>query len=118
MLFRSSATNNETGGFQAPVPSRPFSLNGGSWGAWEIAVRYSDTNLNWNPTRVASTTTLAGLTGGEERILAVGLNWYLNRTVRVMIDDNIVTVKKGTATIPNRDGQNFNEVGIRLQFAN
>jgi phosphate-selective porin OprO/OprP len=116
--YSASATNNEVGGFNAPIPSRPFSLNGGSWGAWEIAVRYSDTDLNWNPTRVASTTTLAGLTGGEERVLALGLNWYLNRTVRVMIDDNIVSVKKGTATIANRDGQDFNEFGIRLQFAN
>ena len=35
-----------------------------------------------------------------------------------MLDDNIVTVKKGTAAIPNRDGQDLNIVGVRLQFAN
>lgn len=48
----------------------------------------------------------------------MGVNWYLNRNVRLMIDDNIIKVKKGTAAIPNRDGQNLNVLGVRLQFAN
>ena len=117
-VYSPSAINNEVGGFNMPVPSRPFSLNGDSWGAWEFVARYSDTNLNWNGTQAANTTQLAGILGGDERVLALGLNWYLNRTVRLMLDDNIVTVKKGTAAIPNRDGQSLNIVGVRLQFAN
>jgi phosphate-selective porin OprO/OprP len=110
-------------GFGAPVPSRPFSLSGGSWGAWEVAARYSDTNLNWNASQTALTNTagtshLAGVLGGEERAVDLALNWYPNRNVRLMIDDLIVSVKKGTAAIPNRDGQDLNIVGVRLQFAN
>ena len=50
--------------------------------------------------------------------MALGINWYLNRNVRVMLDDNIVTVNKGTAAIPNRDSQDLNIVGLRVQFAN
>jgi phosphate-selective porin OprO/OprP len=121
--YSPSAINNEVGGFNAPVPSRPFSLSGDSWGAWEIAVRWSDTDLNWNPSQTAITNTtgtsrLAGITGGDEQIVTLGLNWYLNRNVRVMINDNIVHVKKGTAALPDRDGQDLNIFGIRLQFAN
>ncbi len=116
--YTASALNNETGGFQAPIPSRPFSIYGGSWGAWELAVRYANTNLNWHPTQAASTTQLAGILGGEQHVLSVALNWYLNRNVRLMIDDSFVTVKKGTAAIPNRDGQDLNILGVRLQFAN
>ena len=116
--YSPTAINNEVGGFNMPVPSRPFSLNGDSWGAWEFVARYSDTNLNWHSTQLANTSHLAGVLGGDERVLAIGLNWYLNRTVRLMLDDNIITVKKGTAAIPNRDGQDINVVGIRLQFAN
>jgi phosphate-selective porin OprO/OprP len=109
--------------FGQPVPSRPFSLMGGSWGAWELAARYSDTDLSWMKSQTAVTNTLgtsqlAGVLGGEERILDLALNWYPNRNVRVMLDDNIVTVKKGTAAIPNRDGQDLNIIGLRLQFAN
>ena len=116
--YSPSAINNEVGGFNAPVPSRPFSFSGDSWGAWELAARYSDTDLNWNTTQLASPVQLAGITGGDERVLALAVNWYLNRNVRVMLDDNIVTVKKGTALIPNRDGQDLNIVGVRVQFAN
>ena len=116
--YSPAAINNEVGGFNAPVPSRPFSFNGDSWGAWELVARYSNTNLNWNSTQLASTTQLAGVLGGDERVIALGVNWYLNRNVRLMIDDNIITVKKGTAAIPNRDGQSLNVVGVRLQFAN
>lgn len=116
--YTPTALNNETGGFQAPVPSRPFSFSGDSWGMWELAVRYSDTDLNWHTTQLASPTQLVGITGGDERVFAIALNWYLNRNVRLMIDDNIVTVKKGTALIPNRDGQSLNIIGVRLQFAN
>jgi phosphate-selective porin OprO/OprP len=110
-------------GFGIPVPSRPFSLAGDSWGAWEVAARYSDTDLNWmksqtSVTNTLGTSNLAGVLGGEERILDLAVNWYLNRNVRLMLDDNIVTVKKGTATIPNRDGQRLNIIGARLQFAN
>jgi phosphate-selective porin OprO/OprP len=116
--YSPAAINNEVGGFNGPVPSRPFSMSGGSWGAFELVARYSNTDLNWHTNQLATTSQLAGVLGGEERVIALGLNWYLNRNVRVMIDDNIITVKKGTAAIPNRDGQDINVFGVRLQFAN
>jgi phosphate-selective porin OprO/OprP len=110
-------------GFGIPVPARPFSLSGDSWGAWELAARYSTTDLNWMQSRTSvtnllGTSQLAGVPGGEERVLDLAINWYLNRNVRLMLDDNIVTVKKGTAAIQNRDGQDINIIGMRLQFAN
>lgn len=116
--YSPAAINNEVGGFNAPVPSRPFSLSGGSWGAWELVARYSSTNLNWHSGQLASPTQLAGVLGGNESVIALGVNWYLNRTVRLMLDDNIVHVKKGTSALPDRDGQDFNVIGVRLQFAN
>ena len=93
-------------------------MDGGSWGAWELTARYSDTNLNWNTTQLASASNLAGVLGGEQRIVALGINWYLNRNIRVVLDDNIVKVTKGTAALPNRDSQDFNVLGLRVQFAN
>ena len=116
--YSPAAINNEVGGFNAPVPSRPFSLSGDSWGAFELVARYSNTDLNWHTNQAASTSQLAGVLGGQEQVIALGLNWYLNRNVRIMIDDNIIKVKKGTAAIPNRDGQDINVIGVRLQFAN
>jgi phosphate-selective porin OprO/OprP len=116
--YVASALAETQAGYGAPIPSRPFSLDGGSWGAWELTARYSDTDLGWHQTQAASTTQLAGINGGRQRIMALGVNWYLNRNVRMILDDNIVQISKGTAALPDRDSQDFNVVGLRIQYAN
>jgi phosphate-selective porin OprO/OprP len=121
--YSPSALNNEVGGWEGPSAiASPFSLDGDSWGAWELAVRYSDTNLNW---RVLDTVT-PGVAGGREGVVDVALNWYLNKVIRLQMDDLIVHVSKqsavgnpftlGSGISPQ--GQDLNIVGVRLQFAN
>jgi phosphate-selective porin OprO/OprP len=116
--YIASALAETQAGYGAPIPSRPFSLDGGSWGAWELTARYSDTDLGWHETQTASTTQLAGINGGRQRIMAFGVNWYLNRNVRMILDDNVVRISKGIATNLDRDSQDFNVVGLRIQYAN
>jgi phosphate-selective porin OprO/OprP len=116
--YIASAVAETQAGYGAPIPSRPFSLDGNSWGTWELTARYSDTDLNWNRSQLATTTQLAGINGGRQRIMAFGVNWYLNRNVRMILDDNIVRISKGTAALPDRDSQDFNVVGLRIQYAN
>jgi phosphate-selective porin OprO/OprP len=116
--YTTNSLNNETGGFQQPVPSRPFSLSGGSWGAWELVARYSDTDLNWNPNQIGSASQLAGIRGGRETIFDVGINWYMNRNVKLQIHDSFVDVQKGTLAAPSNQSQDLNILGVRLQFSN
>jgi phosphate-selective porin OprO/OprP len=116
--YTTSSLNNETGGFQAPVPSKPFALGTDSWGAWELVARYSSTDLNWNPSQLQTTSQLAGVLGGKEDIFDIGVNWYMNRNIKLQVHDSFITVEKGTAAIPNRDGQDINVVGVRLQYSN
>lgn len=116
--YIASAVAETQAGYGAPIPSRPFSLDGNSWGTWELTARYSDTDLGWHEGQLASTTQLAGINGGRQRIMAFGVNWYLNRNVRMILDDNIVRISKGTAALPDRDSQDFNVVGLRIQYAN
>ena len=123
-VYTPSSIAETQAGFQAPVPSRPFSLAGDSWGAWELTARYTDTNLNWRTDQFLSTTQLAGIAGGEEKIVALGVNWYLNRNIRVVLDDNIIKLSKGSvatsvlAANPGRDSQDINVIGLRFQYAN
>jgi phosphate-selective porin OprO/OprP len=121
-----TSTNNEVGGFGAPKVANPFSLSGDSWGAWELTARYSNTNLNWNATRAANGTIAipgvqAGINGGEEKVFLVGMNWYLNNNVKIVLNDMIVKVDKYSAVshvLANNASQDMNIVGIRLQFSN
>jgi phosphate-selective porin OprO/OprP len=116
-----SATNNEVGGFGAPKVATPFSWKGDSWGAWELTARYSNTDLNWHDQFAATATQQAGINGGEERIVALGVNWYLNNNVKLQVNDLITSVSRYTSTthdLAHRASQDFNTVGIRLQFTN
>jgi len=118
-----SATNNEVGGFGAPRVASPFSWKGDSWGAWELTARYSDTDLNWDDQLAQDPLTgyQGGINGGEERIIALGVNWYLNNNVKLQVNDLITSVNRyGSTThdLANRASQDFNTVGIRLQFTN
>lgn len=116
--YTPNSLNNETGGFQSPVPSQPFSLSGGSWGAWELVARYSDTDLNWNGNQTANASRLAGILGGREKIFDVGINWYMNRNVKLQIHDSFVKVERGSLAAPSNQSQDINILGVRLQFSN
>ena len=78
-------------------------------------------NLNYNPTQLASSSQLAGITGGDERIVTLGVNWYLNRNVKLQVNDMIVKVKRSSSPSPtnfNNMSQDLNILGVRLAFAN
>ena len=72
------------GGYMLTGEARPYDFFGGTFkrpkpassiGAWEIAARYSDINLNSQE-----------VYGGKERNMSVGLNWYMNEHVRLSMN--------------------------------
>jgi len=118
--YQPNATNNEMATFNNPRIITPFSWDGRTWGAWEIAARYSDLDLNWHAGSEGTTCIgplLGCIRGGEQKIWSFGLNWYLNNVTRIMFDYMIVDVNKLNAS-GQQIGQNFNAIGARLQFSN
>jgi phosphate-selective porin OprO/OprP len=94
------------------VPEHPFSLAGGGWGALEIAGRVSTIDLN------NQLATAAGIAGGRQTIYTAGLNWYVNRNVRFMLDYLHGDVTKQISATNFRDaGSNFNAFAMRTQVA-
>jgi phosphate-selective porin OprO/OprP len=113
-----------TGAFDAPPVKRPFDLHGGGWGAFELAVRYSDTDLNYDAGPAGSVPTVATIRGGDQQVITVGLNWYLNPVFRVMLDFDHVRIDRlspnaaAYATPTGAQiGQSFNAVAVRTQAA-
>jgi phosphate-selective porin OprO/OprP len=63
------------GWFGRVRPQRNFAFDGESWGAWELAARFSRLDLD-----------SAGVSGGVLNDVTAGVNWYLNPNMRVMLN--------------------------------
>ncbi len=59
------------------IPNANFNPRAGGLGAWEVAFRVSNVNLN-DPA--------AGFTGGNETDYTAGINWYLNPNVMIKMN--------------------------------
>ncbi|MCC5793234.1 MAG: hypothetical protein JJT85_00680 [Chromatiales bacterium] len=97
--------NFSTGRFSNPRVNRP--LGRGGYGAWEVALRYSQLDLN---SRVADP---SGVIGGEQQNLTFGINWYPNDNLRLML--NWVKVLDVDRPGSQFDGIEPNIVQLRAQ---
>jgi phosphate-selective porin OprO/OprP len=116
--------NNAVGAYRGIVPSKPFSLKGGGWGAWEVAARFSYADLTDN--FVAGTALAAqpsAVNGGKQRGYTLGLNWYPNSLMRVMVNyiHTDFTKANGTAVtgaaLGAPVGAKADALAARLQFS-
>lgn len=74
-------------------PINPFSIKEGGLGAWEIAARYSNLDLNDG----------AALQGGMIDTTTLGINWYLNNNTRLMANYIIVNTDDVDPSGPGAD---------------
>jgi phosphate-selective porin OprO/OprP len=63
------------GEFLRVRPKKNFSLKDKTWGAWEAALRYSFLDLDEDE-----------ISGGILSDVTLGLNWYLNPNMRIMLN--------------------------------
>ncbi|WP_426442263.1 OprO/OprP family phosphate-selective porin [Bradyrhizobium genosp. P] len=93
-------------------PANPFSLAGGGWGAWEIAGRFSQMNLN------DQLATAAGVAGGRQNVYTLALNWYVNNNVRFMLDYLHGDISKQASAVSALNaGSRFDAIAMRTQVA-
>ena len=143
----SRSYNAATGAFTPPRVAHPLNLTDGGIGAWELALRYSDTNLNdhvLSNVNIVTTSSGASKTydyyntvrGGDQRILTAGINWYPNNAVRFALNYELIQNSKlqsgttqnaltglavtttGTPSLPALNaGQNLSAVALRAQLS-
>ena len=93
----------EKAGFGGVTPLHPFDLKKGGWGALELAGRYGE--LRFDQANFSTSTAAAGqrfadptASVQEEREWGVGLNWYLNRNVKLALDYEQTAFDGGAGT--------------------
>lgn len=97
--------------FTRPSPKSPFDPANDSWGAWELAGRYSDVDFDHD---VTSTISADRVFGGKQSIASVGLNFFPNDVLAFMFDWQDVTLRDIGAL--NNNGH-YNTVNIRAQVS-
>lgn len=75
----------EENSFKSINPKRPFDLDKGQWGAWEVGLRYSELNVDEDAFNDAAGIRFANAASTTESASswAAGLNWYLNKFVKL-----------------------------------
>lgn len=126
----SKGYNSAIGAFTTPKPAKPFSLEDGTWGAWELAGRFSETSLNDRMDDASAVRTGASTytfynaaRGGYQKVYTLGINWYPNNALRFLLDYMWVDVDRYAATssttsLPKTNiGQSFKAIALRTQLA-
>ncbi len=93
--------NVANGSFANPKPRVPFSIDGWGPGAWEVAARYSDLNLNDHAGVLGGALPAGGIRGGDQSNVTLALNWYPNNALKFSLQWQDVDVNR-IGTIPGR----------------
>jgi phosphate-selective porin OprO/OprP len=103
----------EDNGFAGITPKRDFDLDKGGWGAWEIAARYHQLEVD----KDAFSGGYANATSTTEQASSwtIGLNWYLNKNVKVATSYDHTSFDSGIAGIDDREDERA--LFSRLQVA-
>jgi len=119
--------NTATAGFDNPRPAKPFNPKKAQWGAVELAARYSTFDLNHLAGGPGNPPLPGAIRGGEQNIISLGLNWYLNNVVMVSGAYRNVEVRRlspggtafGAGTTPaagTQVGQDLDIWSLRTQY--
>jgi phosphate-selective porin OprO/OprP len=87
----------ENASYNGVTPQHSFSPTDGQWGAWQIVARYADLEIDSAAFAVAGPFAAAG-SASEAKAWSVGLNWYLNRDIRVNASFSRTTFAGGGGT--------------------
>ncbi|MGH8510118.1 MAG: porin, partial [Gammaproteobacteria bacterium] len=112
--------SGEESTYKGVKPTRPFSIENGHWGAFEIKARYSDLDLDEDSFAGGANSFADPTTAAEKAVAwAVGFNWYLNQNVKFVVDYEHTLFDGGgggTAVSP-RDREDENVILSRVQLA-
>jgi len=108
--------NIATGSFVRPSPDHPFNPGNGDWGAWELAGRYSSTDLDYD---LGSAVTADRVFGGLQNIWSAGINFYPDDVLKFMFDYQHVqlwNIGSPVAGLPGNGQYDTFEIRTQVSF--
>ncbi len=112
-IIVSYVLTGEDASYKGISPRSPFDRAQGTWGAFEAVGRYGMLDVDDNIFDLGFANAGASVT--EARSWGVGLNWYLNRQVKLMLDYERSIFDGGAPESGDRDAENV--IFTRIQFA-
>jgi phosphate-selective porin OprO/OprP len=106
----------ERGAYGNPAPADPFSLDHAGLGAWEVAARYSDLDLNYDAGLAGTAASTGAIRGGDQKIWTIGLNWYANTAIKFQLDYQHTDVTRLNAAGGDL-GARLDAVSLRTQLS-
>lgn len=87
----------ENSSYEGVTPANPFSLEKGTWGAFELVARLDRIDIDRDAFPLLAD---PASSAKSARSWAVGVNWYLTRAFRFSVDYNQTDPKSADATAP------------------
>lgn len=104
----------EKASYNGVVPSSPISKGG--WGAWEVVGRLNHLEVG-NQAFVNNVDAAANTSARDATAYALGVNWYLNRNIKLQFDYELTEFKGGAGTLAKvTDRNNENLFVSRFQL--
>jgi phosphate-selective porin OprO/OprP len=105
--------SGEPNTLKGPAPAEPFSPRGGGWGAWELVGRAGELAID----RDAFPLYAAPGSAKSAFSFSVGLNWYLNRNVKLNLDYEQTRFDGGSSARGTVTAQDEKAFLTRVQLA-
>jgi len=102
----------EKNSFKSAAPKKAFDPKAGTFGALELAARYSELSID---DATFPTFASAASTPSKAKAWAVGVNWYLARAIKVVVDYEHTTFAGGTVA-GDREAENFVVTRVQHSF--
>jgi phosphate-selective porin OprO/OprP len=102
----------EKNSFKSAAPKKAFDPKAGTFGALELAARYSELSID---DATFPTFASAASTPSKAKAWAVGVNWYLARAIKVVVDYEHTTFTGGTVA-GDREPENFVVTRVQHSF--
>jgi phosphate-selective porin OprO/OprP len=110
--------NPATGAFTPPRPKHDFVMDRDGWGAWELAERFSELDLNDLSGASGLVTPYGGARGGKQQIYTGAINWYPNPAIKFSLDYQYFNIGRLNAAAPYTSvGQKAQAVSLRAQLS-